>query len=95
MKEFQVAMHFGAPRAIKLLQAWAECGDRVRITINVIHNREFDQDNLYSAAKIPLDALKALGCITDDNAKNIDLLVTQELAKQKVTQFWITRLKEE
>lgn len=72
----------------KDLQDWK---GRLRIEIHVIHNRSFDPDNLKSAAKIPLDALKGLGCLVDDSHAHIDLEVTQELKHAKVTRFRITK----
>jgi hypothetical protein len=92
-EELEAALHFGKPPAISILRAWSECEDRVRIEVHVIHRKEFDQDNLASVCKIPLDALKTLGCIIDDGQKFIELPTpTQEIGKPE-TRFRITRLE--
>jgi hypothetical protein len=95
MQELAMALHFGKPLAIQTLRAWAECGDRVLVEIEVIHGREFDPDNLVSAAKIPLDALKAMGCLIDDSPAHIELMVRQRISKHKSTFFRLIRLTQD
>jgi hypothetical protein len=91
MLELRAAMNPG--RKHQELRAWAECGDKVRVEIHVVHGKEFDPDNLYSAAKIPLDALKGIGCLMDDTGRHVELKVSQEIGKPKMTKFRITRLE--
>lgn len=91
MLEIRAAL--GTGRKYQELRAWAECGDKVRVEVHVIHTKEFDPDNLYSAAKIPMDAMKGIGCLADDTNKHVELVVTQAIGKEKVTQFRITRME--
>ncbi len=96
MEEIRAALWYGRPLAIKTLQAWAECGDKVRIEIHVAHSGEFDPDNLASVGKLPLDALKALGCIVDDSHKHIEFPTpTQERSSKRFTRFRIVRLTQD
>ena len=67
------------------LKEWADSRSRLKVKIHVAHAQLFDQDNLYSAAKLPLDALVRLGFIADDSNKFIDLPVTQSRSKAKQT----------
>lgn len=75
------------------LREWHEVS-KVKFEMIIHHSRFFDPDNLVSCAKVPLDAAKWLGFITDDSSKWIELVVTQEKAKRKNcrTQFRITRI---
>lgn len=76
----------------RALKAWAECKNKVRLEIHVVHSRAFDPDNLVSAAKIPCDAMVTMGFLAGDREQNIELKVTQELAKEKITRFKISRI---
>jgi hypothetical protein len=90
-EEIKAALHYGKPLRWKLLQAWAQCGDRMRIEMTVVHQRDFDPDNLFSICKVPLDSLVALQCLKGDSSKHIELAVKQERGKPE-TKFKITRL---
>lgn len=79
------------PTKLRTLRAWAECKLKVRVVMIIYHTKLYDPDNVYSAAKIPLDALKSLRCIVDDSARWIDLVVTQHQAPEKRTKFEISR----
>lgn len=96
MSELSVALHRGPAGAshLRILRAWADLNERVHIAINVLHAQMFDPDNLYSAAKVPLDALKGMGCLVDDSGKHIELSVTQEKSKLKLTRFVIRRIED-
>ena len=63
---------------------------KLRIEITVHHNREFDQDNLASIGKIPLDALKQLGIIVDDSSQYVEFAAKQVKSKTVKTVFRIT-----
>lgn len=76
----------------RFLKTWAECGNKVRVEITVLHVRAFDPDNLVSAAKIPLDAMVTMKMLPGDKHSDIELFVTQEISKEKLTKFKITRL---
>jgi len=64
---------------------WAAGRNRLKVEIHIEHAQLFDKDNLYSAAKLPLDALVRLGFLADDSNEFIDLTVTQSRSKAKQT----------
>ena len=73
----------------RCLKAWRDLREgldqKTPIRIHIVHKREFDPDNLFSAVKIPLDALANLGFIRDDSHRFITLEVTQEKSVENQT----------
>jgi Holliday junction resolvase RusA-like endonuclease len=67
------------------LKRWARVRNRLKVEIHVEHLQPFDQDNLYSCAKLPLDALVRMDFLADDSPEFIDLTVTQSRSKAKQT----------
>ena len=54
--------------------------DRVHVTITRRTRRKMDVDNLYASAKIPLDAIRKVGLIRDDDPDTVvSLTMRQEL----------------
>lgn len=82
----------GSLRLKKTLTAWADCGYKVKIEMHVIHSKEFDPDNLWSICKIPLDTLVTMGCLGGDTSRHVELSVSQEIGKAKLTKFKISKL---
>ena len=89
-----VELQVGAGREkIQQLREWHEVS-RLRVEMIIHHSRLFDPDNLVSCAKVPLDAAKWLGFITDDSSKWIELHVSQVKSSRKEarTEFRLSRI---
>ncbi len=70
---------------INVLKAWRDLGLKLRVTMQVSTPREYDQDNVQSLAKIPLDAMKSMQWIRDDGPAYVQLAVTQQVGKKAIT----------
>ena len=77
------------------MRAWSNLEDRIRVQIIIHHSRLFDPDNMVSCAKVPLDAAKYLGIISDDSHRCIELEVSQEKSKRREarTEFKLSRIE--
>jgi hypothetical protein len=70
---------------VLILKAWRDLGLKLRIVMEVTTPKEYDQDNVYSLGKIPLDAMKQMQWITDDGPKFVHFEAYQKVGKKAVT----------
>ena len=80
-----------AGRNKEQLEAWADSCNLLTVKIHIEHPRQFDPDNLVSAAKIPLDCLTLLHFIQNDTPEFIKLGVTQEKSREKQTTIEVSQ----
>jgi hypothetical protein len=83
-------------RKLRILRAWCDLHEKLRVDILVLTPQPYDRDNLYSVVKIPIDCLKddkfGLGCIVNDSEQYIDLHVEQAQAAKGSLRFRISRI---
>jgi hypothetical protein len=79
---------------VATLKAWRDLRLKLRIVMEVTTPKEYDQDNVYSLGKIPLDAMKQMQWITDDGPKFVHFEAYQKVGAKAVT-FRIQPLEQE
>jgi hypothetical protein len=102
-------MHWGAKQ--KLAKQWHKAlwvewitgkhqkatGKRC-LTVERVSKGECDEDNAYGGCKIPIDQLKKIGFLVDDNQKNMQLVVRQRKpvnGEEPHTKFTLTDLEDQ
>lgn len=53
---------------------------KMNVTITVMHKGSYDPDNLTGSVKVVLDAMRNIGFLRNDRAKDIELHVNQDRA---------------
>jgi hypothetical protein len=71
------------------LMALCRAKRKMRVEICFNHKRFYDPDNLVAVCKIPLDVLRRLEFLANDDVSKIDLHVSQEKLNAKVTRIYI------
>jgi hypothetical protein len=77
---------------VRTLKAWCQLGEKLSIAMHVTTPKEYDEDNLSSVAKMPLDILRNLRWLANDDPAHMRFeKPTQEKGK-KAIRFTIRRL---
>jgi len=69
---------------INILKAWRDLGHKLHISMEVYTQQLYDDDNLVSLGKIPLDAMKSMQWIKDDGPKFVKFDATEKLGAKRV-----------
>jgi hypothetical protein len=68
---------------ISQLKKWS--GEKLSVSMHVVNGKLFDEDNLNSLAKIPLDSMRALGWLENDSPEFVQFQKpTQEIGKKAI-----------
>jgi hypothetical protein len=71
---------------VKLLKAWSHLEHKVRIEMEVVTPQLFDEDNLSSLGKIPLDSMVELQWLSGDSPDCVEFAKpTQKKGKKSIT----------
>lgn len=75
------------------LESLAKIGTKISLDIEITHPRVFDKDNLYGSTKGIVDALVNLHYLAGDDPSRLNLTVTQQAGRDKVTMLSISEAK--
>jgi len=78
---------------IRALKAWGELGEKISVAMHVTTPQEYDEDNLSSVAKLPLDIMRNLGWIVNDDPRHLCFEKPSQERGKRAVRFTIRRVE--